>query len=108
MVTPAEVSYHFHVSLRIGSAIVVDVQRSSQVFSELIFNTQCFLIFENTTIAPDQWEQVRQQIAVCVCVCVCVCVRACVCVCVCVCMCVCVCVCVLCHITHEFGTGCLA
>ena len=44
--------------LRIGSAIVVDVQRSSQVFSQLIFNTQCFLIFENATIAPDQWDEV--------------------------------------------------
>ncbi|CAI8022048.1 hypothetical protein GBAR_LOCUS12974 [Geodia barretti] len=51
---------------RLGSAIVVDVQRTSRVFSQLIFNTQCFLIFEDTTVAPRQlgpgdyeilWEQ---------------------------------------------------
>ena len=47
-----------HHCFRIGSSIVVDVQRSSQVFSQLIFNTQCFLIFENSTIAPDQWDEV--------------------------------------------------
>jgi hypothetical protein len=38
---------------------VVDVQRTSPVFSQLIFNTQCFLIFEDTTISPDLWEQVN-------------------------------------------------
>ena len=43
---------------RVGSAIVVDVQRTSQVFSQLIFNTQCFLIYEDTTTAPDSWEEV--------------------------------------------------
>ena len=44
--------------IRLGSAIVVDVQRTSRVFSQLIFNTQCFLIFEDTTVAPDSWDQV--------------------------------------------------
>lgn len=48
----------FYFCLRIGAAIVVDVQRSSKVFSQLIFNTQCFLIFENATTAPDKWEEV--------------------------------------------------
>ena len=45
---------------RIGSAIVVDVQMSSPVFSELVYNPQCFLIHENATLPPTRWNNVRQ------------------------------------------------
>lgn len=44
---------------RIGSAIVVDVQTSSSVFSELVYNPQCFLIYDNTTQRPTNWRDVR-------------------------------------------------
>ena len=47
---------------RIGSAIVVDVQTSSSVFSELVYNPQCFLIHEDATLPPSQWTQVRKTI----------------------------------------------
>ena len=43
---------------RIGSAIVVTVQRSPLAFSELIYNPQCFLLHENSSIAPDKWDDV--------------------------------------------------
>ena len=47
------------VCCRIGSAIVVDVQRSSDALSELIFNSQCFLLNPETTEAPVDWNTVR-------------------------------------------------
>ncbi len=46
---------------RTGAAIVVDVQRSSPVFSELIYNPQCFLIYEDPLAQPAHWEDVRSQ-----------------------------------------------
>ena len=46
--------------LRIGAAIVVDVQRSSQVFSELIFNPQCFLLNRDVTLPPSEWDNVSK------------------------------------------------
>ena len=47
-----------HNTYRIGSAIVVTVQRSSVVFSELIFNPQCFLLHEDTNLPPSHWDDV--------------------------------------------------
>lgn len=44
--------------IRIGAAIVVDVQRSSLVHSELIYNPNCFLIHNSSTLAPDDWDDV--------------------------------------------------
>ena len=44
---------------RIGSAIVVDVQRASPVFSELVYNPQCFLIYDDPFLPPTQWNDVR-------------------------------------------------
>ena len=67
------VNYHYVLSLppslppsflpslppsRIGAAIVVDVQRSSMVHSELIYNPNCFLIHSNSTLAPNDWDNV--------------------------------------------------
>ena len=48
----------FCPATRIGAAIVVDVQRSSIVHSELIYNPNCFLIHNNSTLAPDDWNDV--------------------------------------------------
>ena len=59
------VNCHYVLSLppslppsRIGAAIVVDVQRSSMVHSELIYNPNCFLIHSNSTLAPNDWDNV--------------------------------------------------
>eukprot|EP00731_Ephydatia_muelleri_P010290 Em0005g876a len=40
----------------IGAAIVVDVQKSSKPFSQLINNPQCFLTFDNRTSAPKNYK----------------------------------------------------
>ncbi len=45
---------------RIGSAIVVNVQRASPVFSQLVYNPQCFLTYENSSLAPADWNDVRE------------------------------------------------
>ena len=61
---PADASLAVIILLfdRIGSAIVVDVQRSSLVFSQLIFNPQCFLIHENSSLSPQEWTDVSHTI----------------------------------------------
>ncbi len=40
---------------------MVDVQTASQVFSELVFNPQCFLIHDNAMLSPAQWDDVREK-----------------------------------------------
>jgi hypothetical protein len=41
-----------------GSAMVVDTQRISSTYSRLAFNPQCFLIYEDMTIAPNNWTNI--------------------------------------------------
>jgi hypothetical protein len=43
---------------RTGSAIVVDTQRTSSTFSNILFNPYCFLLFEDVHEAPAKWTNV--------------------------------------------------
>lgn len=55
------------VYVRAGAAIVVEVQRSSPVFSELIYNPQCFLINHDPTLQPAEWEDVSLKLHYSIC-----------------------------------------
>ncbi len=55
---PLKFDFIFSCLYRIGSAIVVTVQRASPVFSQLVYNPQCFLIYENASRSPGQWDDV--------------------------------------------------
>jgi protein involved in polysaccharide export with SLBB domain len=41
-----------------GSAIVVSTQMISSTYSKLLFNTQCFLLYEDMARAPNNWSNV--------------------------------------------------
>ena len=43
---------------RRGASIVVDNFRVADVYSQLLFNPLCFLLYENTSQSPKHWENV--------------------------------------------------
>ena len=45
---------------RRGASIVVDTFRVADVYSQLLFNPLCFLLYENTSQSPEHWENVRK------------------------------------------------
>ena len=46
----------FHSSF--GASILVDDQSTSVVFGQLAFNSQCFIVYENPSKPPGQWNNV--------------------------------------------------
>ena len=46
----------FHSSF--GASILVDDQSTSVVFGQLAFNSQCFIVYENPSKSPGQWNNV--------------------------------------------------
>ncbi len=47
------------VCSRFGASILVDDQSTSVAFGQLAFNPQCFIVFENPSKPPGQWNSVR-------------------------------------------------
>lgn len=46
----------FHSSF--GASLLVDDQSTSVVFGQLAFNSQCFIVYENPSKPPGQWNNV--------------------------------------------------
>ena len=46
--------------LSVGAAISVESQDVPDELSKLLYNPLCFLRYENATIPPDSWEDVRE------------------------------------------------
>lgn len=46
--------HHVHGSL--GSSIIVDSLVSTASFGDLVYNPRCFILYENRTAMPDEWE----------------------------------------------------
>lgn len=53
------------VIYRIGSSIVVSSPQSLLGFTRLIGNPQCFILYENSSIVPFEWENVSVHFANC-------------------------------------------
>ena len=43
---------------RRGASIVVDTFYMPDVYSQLLFNPLCFLLYEDTSQSPEHWENV--------------------------------------------------
>ena len=55
--------------LRFGSSILVDTQTSSLAFDRLLFNPQCFALYETPTIPPTMWTDVSMHDGIHICTC---------------------------------------
>ena len=52
--------WYFCCSL--GAAVVVDTNNVvPDVYSQLLFNPLCFLLYENTSQSPEHWENVSSK-----------------------------------------------
>ena len=49
-------------SYSMGAAIVVDSRYVPSVYSRLQFNPLCFIQYENATLFPEEWKNVRTSI----------------------------------------------
>jgi len=41
-----------------GAAVVVDTNLTPGVYSRLLYNPLCFILYENASQSPEQWENV--------------------------------------------------
>ena len=48
----------FYIIYRLGASIVVDSPASLSSFSDILFNPKCFVLYEDRTAPPLEWENV--------------------------------------------------
>ena len=43
----------------LGAAIIADIKKISAVYSQLSNNPLCFLLYEDPTLSPNNWKNVK-------------------------------------------------